>query len=121
MEKRGAGTGCSGASHRMRMSGSGAGLLGLLLLLLAPVLGRLVLLPGLGLGTGGLLLVLHGVITSFPAGRGGAEPPGLSLRSEDSMAWPAPVYTYFFRKRGFLLLTAPSFSKYYTISLGTVV
>ena len=46
---------------------SGAGLIRLLLLLLT-VLCRLLLLTGLGLGAGGLLIVLHGVITSFPAG-----------------------------------------------------
>ena len=98
---------------------SGAGLLGLLLLLLAVLCG-LLLLAGLGLGTGGLLVVLHGVITSFPV-RAGHSFPADPRRSESSMAHPAPDYTHFFRLRVFLHVMSPSFSKIYTISLGPVV
>ena len=57
----------SGVSWLLGYVSLGTGLIRLLLLLLAALAG-LLLLTSLGLGAGGLLVVLHGVITSFPGG-----------------------------------------------------
>ena len=90
-QRRRSGT-CSDASWGLCV-GSGPGLLRLLLLLLS-VLGRLVLLAGLGLDAGGLLLILHSGITSFPVGLRGGDPTASSA-SAPSMAHGAGAYTYF--------------------------
>lgn len=92
-----------------------------LFLLLLAALRRLILLAGLRLSTGGLLIVLHGVLTSFLVGhRHGGYAPPKPCRSEASMAHRIPDYTHFFRWR-IILDFAHDLLKKYIIPLGTVV